>query len=85
MWRFSFTATGPQIVAFFANDPDDQNCNYDVDDTVTLVFDMPTNTPDVSDTAAINTLLSFTSCIGDEYVGNWYNSSCLIITLTSPV
>lgn len=72
-------------MAFFANDPDDQNCNYDVDDTVTLVFDMPTNTPDVSDTAAINTLLSFTSCIGDEYVGNWYNSSCLIITLTSPV
>ncbi|KAH3742736.1 calcium-binding protein [Pelomyxa schiedti] len=85
MWRFKFTDVGPQIISFVAKDPDNADALYGVNDVVTIVFDMETNTPAVSTTAEISSLLSFSACLGAQLVGSWKNASTLQIEITGKV
>ncbi|CAE7875476.1 unnamed protein product, partial [Symbiodinium sp. KB8] len=52
-------------------------------DALIMVFDIPTNQPTVSSKSAVDALLSFSSSIGTNYVGNWVSATQLEITILS--
>eukprot|EP00727_Mastigamoeba_balamuthi_P005371 m51a1_g14832 hypothetical protein (4244) ;mRNA; f:692485-711070 len=83
MWRFQFTMTGPSVLSYVADDPDDADAIYGLNDTVTLTFSTATNTPAVLSYAQITSLLSFSPPIGKDLSGKWTSATTLVITILS--
>jgi hypothetical protein len=73
----------PQIVSITADDPDDEDDVLSDGDTLTIVFDMDTNTPAVGTRAEIDNLVSFgVQSLGTDYMGTWNGTlNTLQITL----
>eukprot|EP01105_Mastigella_eilhardi_P017803 TRINITY_DN4101_c0_g2_i5.p1 TRINITY_DN4101_c0_g2~~TRINITY_DN4101_c0_g2_i5.p1 ORF type:complete len:1903 (-),score=320.30 TRINITY_DN4101_c0_g2_i5:75-5783(-) len=78
------TLAGPAITSFVANDPDDRDGNFSALDSVTIGFDVATNTPAVASKALIDSLLSFTQSIGTSYNATWLDANTLLITILTP-
>lgn len=84
------TAPGPEIIDLIAQDPFGSDAVFGADDTITVSFDVPTNGPDLfggPDTltqANLDTLLTFSSSLGSDYTGKWFDSQTLIITVGTP-
>eukprot|EP00949_MAST-11_sp_MAST-11-sp1_P003373 g3373.t1 len=49
---------------------------------MTIAFDRPTNTPDVSSVKGVDSVLSFSTRIGDHYHGEWLDEKTLQVTVT---
>ena len=72
----------PIIVSVTADDPDDAVSGIDAGDTITLVFDGATNTPDADTKSDIDEFISFGSnVLGGDYSGNW-NGTLDTLTIT---
>ncbi|MFC1671673.1 hypothetical protein ACFL01_00920 [Planctomycetota bacterium] len=71
----------PQIADVVADDPDDGDTFLGMGDTLTITFDIPTNTPPVSTETMVDSLISFTGghTLGGTYGGVWENSMTLRI------
>jgi len=74
---------GPAIRAIIADDAAPVNdAVFGNDDTITIIFSEPTNTPPVATKAQIDDLLIFSQSIGDNYVGRFTLNSTLVINVT---
>jgi hypothetical protein len=82
MWRFQVTANGPAIISFFADDPNDGDAIYRDGDTLTIVFDQPTNRVPVSSTELILASFQFIPYQpGTILSGAWKDAMTLEITV----
>lgn len=82
--EFTTLASPPQISAFVADDPDNGDAVFSIGDVLTIEFDHDTNTPDVSDKAAVDALLAFEtsgSLIDADYRGVWFGPRRLQLTI----
>jgi len=85
----SFTVTvdklGPSIVSLSASDPDGittgEDGGFTNGDTITVIFNEPTNRPTVATTTDLNNLFTFSQSIGTSYTGSWSSKSVLVITI----
>ena len=73
----------PVIVSYVASGPSTAPNVYSNQVTLTITFNMNTNQPDVSTTAALNSLFKFKPSIGTEYSGTWTNAQTLSIRLVN--
>lgn len=78
---FATLLSPPVITALVADDPEDVDAVVSDGDLIILVFDRDTNRPDVSDTAAVDSLLVWTEPIGQAYHGIWKQDDRLNIRL----
>jgi hypothetical protein len=76
-------ASPPAIVRFSAEDIDQEDTFFSRGDQLRILFDSATNRPPVATSDDINRLLSFSSSIGQDYVGRWSNLRELIIVIQS--
>ena len=73
---------GPSIELVEAADPNDPVvAGFSDGDTITITFSEKTNRPSVSTKTNLDTLFTFSTSIGDNYVGTWASPSVLIITI----
>ena len=76
---------GPTIVAFVADDFDNGDAAYGSLDTLTVVFDLATDRGGLGDdagaTAAAVAMLSFSTDLGGDTVGEWTDDSTLVVTV----
>jgi hypothetical protein len=79
---------GPAITLFYASDPtptdkvtDPADEGFSAGDTLTLVFDMDTNTPAVGSKADIDALIKFSVPLGADYTGRWDSPRILVIII----
>eukprot|EP00163_Fabomonas_tropica_P017020 TRINITY_DN302_c0_g1_i1.p1 TRINITY_DN302_c0_g1~~TRINITY_DN302_c0_g1_i1.p1 ORF type:complete len:4597 (+),score=418.58 TRINITY_DN302_c0_g1_i1:1654-13791(+) len=73
---------GPSIKALVCNDPDDLDAIFSDGDTITLIFDRPTNTPNATLQKEIDEWIEFTPSLGSEYTGAWIGDSNDTLTIT---
>jgi len=76
----------PIITSLIADDPDDLDNVYSINDTITITFDSNTNTPGgmgLQSKAAVNDLYNFTDSLGEEYTGLWNTADTFVITISN--
>lgn len=76
----------PVILSIVADDPDDLDNIFSIDDTITILFDSDTNRPggvNAQTKAEINNLFTFTEQIGQTYRGKWLTPDTFEITIKS--
>jgi len=76
----------PIIISVIADDPDDLDDIFSVDDTITILFDSETNIPlgnGMLTKQEINNLFTFSETIAQAYSGMWTNSSAFTISINS--
>ena len=83
-FNINLTISAPSITSFIADDPDDKDNVFGVDDIIIINFDQATNTPPVSKMASIVALLKFNDSIGDDFTGVWETKTRLVITIVKP-
>ncbi|MHC4248062.1 MAG: LamG-like jellyroll fold domain-containing protein, partial [Planctomycetota bacterium] len=72
----------PGIVAAVADDPDDEDTSLGEGDTLTVVFDVPTNKPPARTRAEIDGLMDFGGKPpGGRYRGEWRDDRTLVVTI----
>ena len=74
----------PRIVELLANDPASAHLGYGAGDTLTLRFDVPTDTPPAATRVQVDRLLAFSQHLGLDYTGAWHDASTLRITIVAP-
>jgi len=75
----------PALLAAVADDPDGGDAVLSAGDTLTLLFDCPTNRPPVRSKADVDGLVSFgTKRLGASYSGAWKDDRTLVITVQDP-
>jgi len=73
---------GPAIVLVEAADPNvPVVTGFSDGDTITVTFSEDTNRPAITTKVDLDNLFTFSSSIGDNYVGTWASPSVLIITI----
>jgi len=75
----------PVITSLIADDPDDLDEVYSVDDIITITFDSDTNEPGgtgFQTKTAVDDLFTFTESLGDTYTGQWISADTFVITVT---
>ncbi|MHC5054213.1 MAG: LamG-like jellyroll fold domain-containing protein [Planctomycetota bacterium] len=73
----------PTFVTLAADDPDNGDAVLGNGDTLTLIFDMATNTPPASTKLEIDALLDFNGkYLGTNYTGVWISATTLVITIS---
>jgi len=73
-----------QIISFTANDPDDLDVIFSIDDTILVTFDSNTNTPGGNGPQTkqeVNNLFTFSNIIGQAYNGKWVTPDSFLITI----
>lgn len=76
----------PIIIGLVADDPDNQDDVYGIDDTITILFDSDTNMPgggELLRKVSIDNLFTFSDYMGSAYQGIWINASAFEITVKS--
>ncbi|HSA98338.1 MAG TPA: hypothetical protein VLF17_04595 [Candidatus Nitrosotenuis sp.] len=73
--------SGPSIISFVADDPDNSDSVFSNGDTLTIRFDESTNQPSVATKADIDRLFTFSQSIGDDYTGAWVQPNTMTITI----
>ena len=88
-YEFSFTtmpavpSATPQIIAVTASNIGNPGLGYN--DTLTIVFDVPTNQPSMSTKDELDTLIDFNAkSLGANYSGNWSDDHTLVLTVLDP-
>jgi len=74
----------PISISLVADDPDDLDDVYSVDDTITITFDSDTNMPggiSPQTKTAVDDLFTFTESLGDRYRGQWSMPDTFTITI----
>jgi len=79
------TAPGPRFVSLVAQDPDGADAVYSNGDTITIIFDTPTNRPPVATKANLDELFSFSQNLGSDYTGVWTDDVTLVITIVNAI
>ena len=74
----------PRIVELSANDPASAHLGYGAGDTLTLRFDVPTDTPPAATRVEVDRLLAFSQHLGLDYTGAWQDASTLRLTVVVP-
>jgi uncharacterized repeat protein (TIGR01451 family) len=69
------STTPPSIASITADDPDNGDNVLSNGDTLTILFDIPTNAPLAGNTAQINGLLNFAHPLGTAYIGSWQSTN----------
>ncbi len=78
--------TAPIITSLIADDSDDLDDVYSRDDTITITFDLDTDTPGgdkVQRKPAIDDMFTFSESLGRAYSGKWVSPDTFIITIHS--
>jgi hypothetical protein len=74
----------PEPVSIVANDPDNSGLGFGTGDTLTLSFSRPTNRDTSTDQKLyVDSLLTFSPPVGDDYSGEWVDDSTFVVTLLS--
>eukprot|EP00163_Fabomonas_tropica_P010306 TRINITY_DN2040_c0_g1_i1.p1 TRINITY_DN2040_c0_g1~~TRINITY_DN2040_c0_g1_i1.p1 ORF type:complete len:6542 (+),score=1422.00 TRINITY_DN2040_c0_g1_i1:1620-21245(+) len=77
---------GPLINTITVADPDNQDDKLSYNDTVTVAFDLDTNTPTfVGSKQGLDTLFVFSYPLGQNYSGAWISPTTLLITVLNAV
>ncbi|PCJ61797.1 MAG: hypothetical protein COA79_05735 [Planctomycetota bacterium] len=71
----------PIISSITANDPDNADAVFSNQDTITIVFDVPTNQPAVTIKSSLDNIFTFSQSLGTNYTGVWSSSTTLVITM----
>ncbi len=75
----------PRIVSVVADDPDNGDVVYSNQDTLTITFDRPSNTPPADDIDQVELFLNFLSGRAIQFgnvTGVWKSTSVLVLTVT---
>eukprot|EP00163_Fabomonas_tropica_P034660 TRINITY_DN96_c0_g1_i7.p1 TRINITY_DN96_c0_g1~~TRINITY_DN96_c0_g1_i7.p1 ORF type:complete len:4713 (-),score=554.72 TRINITY_DN96_c0_g1_i7:428-12508(-) len=83
--QVDFLLPGPSILSFTAEDPDASEAEYAFNDTMTLEFNMATNTPPVTTKTLVDEFLSCNQQLGADYSGTWASDKTLRITVLDPL
>ncbi len=76
----------PIIISLVADDPDNLDNIYSVDDTITITFDSDTNIPGgtiIQTKTSINDMFTFSESLGRAYSGKWITPDTFTITIKS--
>ncbi len=74
----------PEIILLTADDPDDLDTVYSIDDTITILFDSCTNQPGGNGPQTrveVNDLFTFSESLGQAYNGKWESCDSFVITI----
>ncbi|XP_078656153.1 uncharacterized protein LOC144902533 isoform X2 [Branchiostoma floridae x Branchiostoma belcheri] len=74
-------AKTPQVVSVVADDADNGDSQWSNGDTLTITFDVDTDTPPVATETEISRIMTFNPPLGTSYTGQWETSSVLVITV----
>lgn len=81
----SDTLDAPIIISVIADDPDNLDDIYSVDDTITILFDSDTNQPGGTGTQqklAVDNIFTFSEELGQGHNGEWVTPDTFVITIT---
>ncbi len=81
-----YSTDAPIITSLIANDPDDLDEIYSINDTISITFDSDTNTPGgmgIQTKTAVNDLYAFTESLGESYTGQWNTADTFVIIITN--
>ena len=79
-------ADAPIIISLTADDPDNLDDIYSIEDTITIQFDSNTNTPGgigLQKKQQVDDLFTFTDIPAQAYNGQWITSNTFVITIKS--
>jgi len=82
----SASIPAPIITSLIADDPDNLDNVYSINDTLTIIFDSDTNTPGgmgIQNKTAVNNLYNFTDSLGESYTGVWNSTVTFVITISN--
>ncbi|XP_078572181.1 uncharacterized protein LOC144859411 [Branchiostoma floridae x Branchiostoma japonicum] len=71
----------PQVVSVVADDADNGDSHWSNGDTLTITFDVETDTPPVATETEISRIMTFNPPLGTSYTGQWLTASVLVITV----
>ncbi|KAI8492147.1 hypothetical protein Bbelb_300440, partial [Branchiostoma belcheri] len=74
-------AKTPQVISVVADDADNGDSHWSNGDTLTITFDVDTDTPPVATETEISRIMTFNPPLGTSYTGQWETSSVLVITV----
>ncbi|CAH1237833.1 Hypp5455 [Branchiostoma lanceolatum] len=71
----------PQVLSVVADDADNGDSHWSNGDTLTITFDVETDTPPVATETEISRIMTFNPPLGTSYTGQWVTTSVLVITV----
>ena len=80
--QFTMPIEPPQCIGVLAADPDDADNVFSEGDTITIVFDKPTNGANLSPKEILDTFITFSDSIGNDYSAEWSEDQTeLVVTV----
>ncbi|XP_066301844.1 uncharacterized protein [Branchiostoma lanceolatum] len=71
----------PQVLSVVADDADNGDSHWSNGDTLTITFDVDTDTPPVATETELSRILTFNPPLGTSYTGQWVTATVLVITV----